>query len=101
MCADIAQPLLQQVQERAADNSLTNIKTQLVNAVDLSFAEDCSFDAISFSLGLQFVPDKARYCFPTQEPALYHGDCTHCCNYSWAAPSQALIYGHAVTLPLV
>lgn len=60
MSADLAPQMLHKVAERAADLLLSNITTKAVDAQDLSFAKDASFDAITFSLGLQIVPDKAR-----------------------------------------
>ncbi len=60
-CADLAPAMLQKLQAIAADLKLSNLTSRVADAQDLSFAGDNSFDAISFSLGLHFLPNKTKY----------------------------------------
>lgn len=53
--------MLQKLQSTAKELNLTNLTSQVADAQDLSFAGDCSFDAVTFSLGVHFLPDKAKY----------------------------------------
>ena len=53
--------MLQKLQANVTELGLANLTSQIADAQDLSFASDCSYDAITFSLGLQFVPNKTKY----------------------------------------
>lgn len=59
--ADLAPAMLQKLQSNAKELNLTNLTSQVAAAQDLSFASDCSYDAVTFSLGVHFLPDKAKY----------------------------------------
>ncbi len=53
--------MLQKLQSTAKELNLANLTSQVADAQDLSFASDCSYDAVTFSLGVHFLPDKAKY----------------------------------------
>lgn len=53
--------MLQKLQSTAKELKITNLTSQIADAQDLSFASDCSYDAITFSLGVHFLPNKAKY----------------------------------------
>ena len=53
--------MLHKLQANVKELGLANLTCQVADAQDLSFASDCSYDAITFSLGLHFVPDKTKY----------------------------------------
>jgi len=53
--------MLQKLQSNAKELNLANLTSQVADAQDLSFASDCSYDAVTFSLGVHFLPDKAKY----------------------------------------
>ena len=53
--------MLQKLQASVKELGLANLTCQVADAQDLSFASDCSYDAITFSLGLHFVPNKSKY----------------------------------------
>ncbi len=59
--ADLAPAMLQKLQSNTKELKLQNLTCQVADAQDLSFASDCSYDAVTFSLGVHFLPDKAKY----------------------------------------
>ncbi len=61
LLADLAPAMLQMLQSNAKELNLANLTSQVADAQDLSFASDCSYDAVTFSLGVHFLPDKAKY----------------------------------------
>ncbi|KAA6427620.1 MAG: methyltransferase domain [Trebouxia sp. A1-2] len=63
--------MLQKLQSTAKELKITNLTSQIADAQDLSFASDCSYDAITFSLGVHFLPNKAKClaeCFRVLKP---------------------------------
>ncbi|DBA74525.1 TPA: hypothetical protein ACH3X2_000980 [Trebouxia sp. C0005] len=69
--SDLAPAMLQKLQSTAKELKITNLTSQIADAQDLSFASDCSYDAITFSLGVHFLPNKAKClaeCFRVLKP---------------------------------
>lgn len=69
--SDLAPAMLQKLQSTAKELNLANVTSQVADAQDLSFASDCSYDAVTFSLGVHFLPDKAKClaeCFRVLKP---------------------------------
>ena len=58
--ADLAPAMLKLLDATVSDLKVPNISSSIANAEDLSFAGDASYDAITFSLGLQLVKDTAK-----------------------------------------
>jgi ubiquinone/menaquinone biosynthesis C-methylase UbiE len=56
--ADLAPAMLQKLQSTAKELNLANLTSQVADAQDLSFAGDCSFDAVTFSWVFTFCQIK-------------------------------------------
>lgn len=52
--------MLKVLDASATDLKISNISSSVVDAKDLAFAGNASYDAITFSLGLQLVKDTAK-----------------------------------------
>ena len=59
-CADLAPAMLKLLDATVTDYKINNISSGVADAQDLAFAGYASYDAITFSLGLQFMKDPAK-----------------------------------------
>ncbi|KAI4141102.1 MAG: hypothetical protein LQ340_007727 [Diploschistes diacapsis] len=58
--ADLAPAMLKLLDATVTELKINNISSGVANAQDLAFAGNASYDAITFSLGLQLVKDTAK-----------------------------------------